>query len=275
MKEQTLRDLQLKILEMMKFIDKICRENGIMYHILGGTALGAVRHKGFIPWDDDMDIFMTPENYEKFKKVFYDTNQEKFYLQEWKLVDDYVEQAKLRYNGTTLIESVFKNKKEMHQGIYLDIFILHKCPKNNLWIQKKLYYYSHFIVGVTLTKRDWHPRTFFQKVSFAMCKVLGNQHILNYMFKQIYRYDTLEKDYKYCFFIDRATFKNAIFDAEQFDFYSENEFEDMILYGPKDIKKYLSQVYGDYMKLPPEAERQKRVHAEIWDTEKDYREYLK
>ena len=90
------RKVQNKILEIIKFVDKICRANGIVYYITAGTALGAVRHKGFIPWDDDLDIFMTPENYEKFKKVFYEQSREKFYLQEWKAVENYLEYAKVR-----------------------------------------------------------------------------------------------------------------------------------------------------------------------------------
>ena len=63
---QSVRQVQEKILETMKYIDALCRENGIVYYIMGGTALGAVRHGGFIPWDDDLDIFMTPDQYEKF-----------------------------------------------------------------------------------------------------------------------------------------------------------------------------------------------------------------
>ena len=70
MNNQTIHDVQMKILEVMKFIDKVCRKNDITYFIMGGTALGAVRHGGFIPWDDDLDIFMTPDQYEKFKLVF-------------------------------------------------------------------------------------------------------------------------------------------------------------------------------------------------------------
>ena len=68
--KKDVKEVQGKILEVMKYIDKVCRENGIVYYIMGGTALGAVRHGGFIPWDDDLDIFMTPSEYEKFKKVF-------------------------------------------------------------------------------------------------------------------------------------------------------------------------------------------------------------
>ena len=61
MNNQTIHDVQMKILEVMKFIDKVCRKNDITYFIMGGTALGAVRHGGFIPWDDDLDIFMSPD----------------------------------------------------------------------------------------------------------------------------------------------------------------------------------------------------------------------
>ena len=69
-KQCSIRDVQNKILEIMKYIDALCRKNGITYFIMGGTALGAVRHGGFIPWDDDLDIFMTPANYVKFKECF-------------------------------------------------------------------------------------------------------------------------------------------------------------------------------------------------------------
>jgi lipopolysaccharide cholinephosphotransferase len=101
--QQTVRDVQIKILEIMKYIDKLCRENGIVYYIMGGTALGAVRHGGFIPWDDDLDIFMTPEQYMKFKTVFEEQYSDTFILQEWKTTPDYLEYAKVRMNGTTFI----------------------------------------------------------------------------------------------------------------------------------------------------------------------------
>ena len=67
---QNVKDVQNKILDVMKFIDKLCRDNDVTYYIMGGTALGAVRHGGFIPWDDDLDIFMIPAEYEKFKTAF-------------------------------------------------------------------------------------------------------------------------------------------------------------------------------------------------------------
>lgn len=93
---QTVRDVQKKILETMKFIDSICRENNIIYYIMGGTALGAIRHGGFIPWDDDLDIFMTPDQYQKFKVIFKRIDSSKYVLQEWKTTDKYVEYAKIK-----------------------------------------------------------------------------------------------------------------------------------------------------------------------------------
>ena len=87
--KKSVRDVQDKILEVMKYIDAVCRKNGIVYYIMGGTALGAIRHGGFIPWDDDLDIFMTPEEYNKFKVALEKENNPKFVLQEWRTVEKY------------------------------------------------------------------------------------------------------------------------------------------------------------------------------------------
>ena len=121
----TVRDVQNKILEIMKYIDSICRMNGITYFIMGGTALGAIRHRGFIPWDDDLDIFMTPDQYKKFKSVFYLLHDNQYVLQEWKTTPNYLEYAKVRMNGTTFIEHCFADRKDMHHGIYVDLSLIH------------------------------------------------------------------------------------------------------------------------------------------------------
>ena len=117
---KSVRDVQMKILEVMKYIDKLCRNNSIVYYIMGGTALGAIRHGGFIPWDDDLDIFMTPAEYNRFKEVMEMENNQMFVLQEWRTTPNYLEYAKVRMNGTTFIEESFKDRKDLHQGIYYD-----------------------------------------------------------------------------------------------------------------------------------------------------------
>ncbi|MBO4572321.1 MAG: LicD family protein [Clostridia bacterium] len=89
--DKNIRAVQMKILEIMKYIDSLCRKHSITYFIMGGTALGAIRHGGFIPWDDDLDIFMTPSEYAKFKDVFEKENSDKFILQEWRTTEKYLE----------------------------------------------------------------------------------------------------------------------------------------------------------------------------------------
>ena len=184
------KTVQTKILEIAIFIDKVCRDNNIEYFLMGGTALGAVRHKGFIPWDDDFDIFMTPSNYSKFKKIISNMQQDKYYLQEWSVTKNYLEYSKLRMNGTTFIEEVFQNRKDMHHGIYVDIMILHKCP-NNMFKQYFIYFISKYLTLLGLSQRNWRPKTNFQNVILNLLKFLPNRLLSYFCYKLIYKYDDL------------------------------------------------------------------------------------
>ncbi|MFH7818871.1 LicD family protein [Neobacillus thermocopriae] len=274
MKQQTIKDVQNKILEIMKFIDKLCRENGIVYFIMGGTALGAVRHGGFIPWDDDLDIFMTPDNYKKFKEVFKKLNSDKFVLQEWEIVDHYLEYAKVRMNGTTFIERVYKDRKDMHHGIYVDIMILHKCPNNRL-IQRAIYYASKYVTLIALSQRNWTPKNTAQKLALKLLKLLPNKFISKQCYRLIYKYDDIKSNYSYCYFITKANFKQGVLNRTMFEKPVDIQFENIKLLGPNDIKQYLTLRYGDYMKLPSKEEQNAAVHAEIYDTKVGYEYYIK
>lgn len=269
----TVRDVQEKILETMKYIDAICRKNEITYYIMGGTALGAIRHGGFIPWDDDLDIFMTPSEYEKFKKAFENENSEKYVLQEWKTTPKYLEYAKVRMNGTTFIEEQFKERTDMHHGIYVDIMILHKVPNRKL-AQKITYYESKFVTLYGLSQRNWRPKTKGQALVLKMLKILPCKLMAKMCYKRIYKFDSREKDFKYCYWITPAKFKNGLFDESFFSSPVDIQFEDTALLGSEKIKEYLEYRYGDYMKLPSEESRKAAVHAMIYDTEKDYKEYM-
>ncbi|MBO7309824.1 MAG: LicD family protein [Clostridia bacterium] len=270
----TVRDVQEKILETMKYIDRLCRENGITYYIMGGTALGAVRHGGFIPWDDDLDIFMTPAEYERFKAVFNKQESDKFVLQEWRTTRKYLEYAKIRMNGTTFIEEHFKDFKEMHHGIYVDIMILHKVPDSK-FLQKKIYYYSKFVTLYGLSQRNWKPKTRSQALVLKSLKILPCKLMAKMAYKAIYKYDSMTESFKYCYWITPARFKNGLFDEEFFASAVDIPFEDTVLLGSEKIKEYLEYRYGDYMKLPSKEQQKAAVHAMIYDTERDYREYLK
>ena len=267
------KEVQEKILEIMKYIDALCRKNGIEYFIMGGTALGAVRHGGFIPWDDDLDIFMMPEQYEKFKAVFENHKSEKFILQEWKTTPGYLEYAKVRMNGTTFIEEQFKQRRDMHHGIYVDIMMLHKVPESK-YIQKKVYYYSKFVTLYALSQRNWKPKTKAQSLALLVLKLLPCKLIAKICYKAIYKYDSLEENYKFCYWITPAKFKNGLFDKEFFTNPTDIAFEDTVLLASRKIKDYLEYRYGNYMVLPSEEARKAAVHAMIYDTEKDYSYYI-
>ncbi len=273
MSYQTIKDVQNKILEIMKFIDKICRDYHIVYYIMRGTALGAVRHGGFIPWDDDIDIFMTPENYEKFKNVFYKINNKKYVLQEWKIVDDYLEYAKVRMNNTTFIEKNFKDRKDMHHGIYVDIMLLHKCPSNR-FIQKIIYYQSKYVTLVALSQRNWKSKSWMQKLALALLKILPNKRLSTLCYKNIYKYKGLINKFNHCYFITKANFAQGIFDKEIFEKPADVQFEDTTLMGPTKIKEYLEIRYGDYITLPPIEHQKAAIHAEIYDTNVGFEAYI-
>ena len=264
----------MKILEIMKYIDALCRNNKIVYYIMGGTALGAIRHGGFIPWDDDLDIFMTPEEYNKFKCVFMKENSAQYVLQEWRTVPEYLEYAKIRMNGTTFIEEQFQERTDMHQGIYVDIMILHKVP-DNLLIQKLVYLESKFVTLYGLSQRNWKPKTSLQAFVLRSLKFLPCKMMAKLSYWHIYLYDPKQMpDFKYCYWITPAKFRNGLFEASFFDTPVDIAFEDTMLLGSERIQDYLSYRYGDYMKLPSEEARRAAVHAMIFDTQRDYREYL-
>ena len=271
--KKSVRDVQDKILEVMKYIDAICRKNGIVYYIMGGTALGAIRHGGFIPWDDDLDIFMTPAEYEKFKAAMAADGNEKFMLQEWRTVKKHLEYAKVRMNGTTFIEESFKDRKDLHQGIYVDIMMLHKVPESN-FMQKLVYYESKFVTLYALTQRNWKPKSSGQALVCNLLKVLPCQLIARMCYNRIYKYEDMKEGFKWCYWITPAKFRSGLFDKSFFEEPVDVPFEDTVLYGSKHIKEYLKYRYGDYMKLPSKEQQEAAVHAMIFDVDKDYSEYL-
>ena len=258
----------------MKYIDSLCRKNGVIYFIMGGTALGAIRHGGFIPWDDDLDIFMTPSEYEKFKMAFEKDRSDKFIIQEWRTTPKYLEYAKVRMNGTTFIEECFKDRKEMHHGIYVDIMILHKVPCKKA-LQKIVYYDCKFVTLYGLSQRNWKPKTKGQAFVLFVLKLLPKRLIAKLCYKRIYKYDHLQSRFKWFYWITPAKFKNGLFDESYFNNPIDIPFEDTELLGSSHIKDYLSYRYGDYMKLPSEEQRKFAVHALFASTDYDYKEYFK
>lgn len=118
----TLREIQLFELQMLKDVVKVCDDNNITYILSSGTLLGAVRHGGFIPWDDDIDIYMPLSDYKKFLKIAQRELGEKYFVQNYKTDKNYSEMwTQIRANGTTSMP-VKAYKFDIHYGMCMDIF---------------------------------------------------------------------------------------------------------------------------------------------------------
>lgn len=261
-------ELQDKILEIAVYIDKLCREYDINYCLMGGSALGAKRHGGFIPWDGDLDVFMTPGNYEKFRKVFNENgDKEKYYLQEWGLTDGMVTISKIRLNNTSYIEESLK-KWDIHHGIYVDIFILHTCPDNKLQ-QIHQCLWAKYVIMKGLAIRGYNRRGGFLGFALKVMSHMPDRLWVKHGLKQVYKYRNKKTNY-FCNFMGKAVFKNAIYKREYFENPEYVPFEKAELKAPEKLHEFLSERFGDYMK-PPSPERIKwEQHAESWDFDKPY-----
>ena len=260
-------DLQNVILNIAKDVDEFCVANGIEYCLMGGSALGAKRHGGFIPWDDDLDFFMTPDNYEKFRDAFNKSGDKtKYYIQELGAVDGRVITAKVRLNNSYYEEEILKGWK-IHHGVYIDIFILHTCPNNKIkryW----QYFWAKYLIVKGLANKDYKRRsdvinTFIKVVGI----ILPKRFLLNYGLKQVYRFRNEQSDF-FCNYLGKALRKSGTYKRKYFEGVKRVPFETITLYAPALIEEFLTDRFGDYMK-PPTSERIKyEQHSSTWNLEK-------
>lgn len=267
-----LKELQKVELEILLEVDRVCKKNKIKYFLVSGTLLGAIRHKGFIPWDDDIDICMPVKDYRKFCKVCRKELNEKYFLQTYETDLTSMLFAKVRKNGTTAIEEN-REKRAYHQGVWIDIFPLVAIKNDSRWIEK-------FTQTVLFAKRlikkkiDWIEEDknlpFYKKIHrlIPLSSVrLFVGIILKKAFKNPEKYDS-------CYYIWSKKKFYARFETSLFESVSDMEFEGYTFPVPTKWHEYLTVVYGDYMKLPPPEKRNGGCHTiSIIDLESDYRNY--
>lgn len=263
---QTLDSVKRLELKILKYVDRICRANGLKYYLIGGTLLGAIRHKGFIPWDDDIDIVMFREDYNKFLDIV-NQGDNTYFVQNTKSDPNYTRYiTKIRLNDTLFVEESSKNLL-MHQGIFIDIFPLDKIvlPINEKRIVRRIYIANKILrvqkikIGVTegrtifLTKRN-------ELVKFLLKGIPSN--LFTKWVDFIYTLDNNKDTDLITNFSSQYGWRKQSFNIDVFGEGTYLEFEGHQFMAPAKWEIILKSLYGDYMKLPPE-EKQNSGHIVV------------
>lgn len=249
-----LEKLHEVLLSIIKDIDDLCKENGVKYYLAGGSALGAIRHQGFIPWDDDLDILMDIENYEKFKQVCETRlDKSKYYFEEGNSEEFPMLFSKIRLRNTTFLEGYEKYCKQSCLGIYIDIFLLHNTTRNKFY-QFKQFLYTRLLVANSLYKIGYRTNSRLKKLVLNYASKLSAKR-KNKLLRYVTKFDHRKTDL-YCEFVGRGKKKNKIYKKSMFGEGKRIAFAGESLFVPAQIENYVVQLFGkDCMELPPESKR--------------------
>lgn len=268
MAQYDIRPLQLRVLEILLAVDKACKAHGLRYYIVAGTLLGAVRHKGFIPWDDDLDIAMPRADYDKLI-----AHCKEYLPAQFEMIcgeNDAVYPlpfAKIQDAHTTIIE-------RMHLrylgGIYIDVFPLDGVPSNSLSRRWHFIKYEYYKRCLYLCCRDpyKHGHGPSSWVPLLVQKIYNHQELFRKMRKLQTEVDYDSSD----MVVDHDDGLRGVMPHTVFGTPTPIMFEGKEVMGIEQADRYLSQKYGDYMTIPPhDDQRQHNFH--YLDLQKPYREY--
>lgn len=268
-----IKSVQNKILEITLYFDKFCQKYNITYYLMGGSALGAIRHNGFIPWDDDLDVFMTYDNYIKFietarKKL----DTENFYLQEENTNEWPLFFTKLRMNGTTFVEEDTKNRK-MHKGFYIDVMCLNNVSTNIIYRYIQ-YLSARLITAQTIAERGYLTNSYMKKVVMFFSKLIIKGFLKQGLISFVRSLNNKETKHVGHFF-GRAKFSKTSFPTAYLGKPRNVKFSNALLPVPQEVEKYLSLRYGNnFMQMPDEKTKSEYPsHASFIDLNVDYKEY--
>lgn len=267
-----LRELQLIQLEILKVIDKFCKTNNIKYSLYAGSLLGAVRHKGFIPWDDDLDICMERSEYNKFIDEWLKKGPEGYILQNKETEPSFTQSfTKIRKDHTTFLQSEDEAGK-YHTGIFVDIFPIDRMP--NEGVAKRIFDIRCMLYQ--LYTREFVPPKSGKITKLATSVLLkctsskSRKRIRSRLLKKI-----TENDNDYSLnttAIETMASLKIRFPKDMLDSYTFLKFEDGEFMCFKDWDEHLRCKFGDYMKLPPKEEQTWKHHPLIIDFERNFEE---
>ena len=252
LKEKDLKRLHQDLLPILLELDRICKKHNIRYFLSSGTLLGAVRHKGFIPWDDDIDVEMMREDYNKFCKICkLELSHDKFFLQNQSNYKNYNwVYGKLRLKNTEYIRSGQEHLRQK-TGIFIDIFPLDKV-KDNKFSQ----YLIATVCGLSRTML-WscvgkkNSKTLYQRLKYSVLSIIPRSFAIN-LYKSFSQfYNNTDTDYRASYNMKLPDRKCFIYKNKWYEDVLYIEFEGYKLPIPIGYKDILKMYYGDYMKLPP------------------------
>ena len=272
--EKILDELKKTEIDLLKLFIDTCKKLNLHYYVVGGTLLGAVRHKGFIPWDDDIDVAMMRHDYDIWvneapklitdSKYFIQTHMtDKFYPANF---------AKLRNSETTFIETSLR-KLDINHGVFIDVFPLDYYPekplKRLIFKINQVRYSSKIFDAYDLEAINYSKRK-------AIFRRLIGLTVTGSPFSSVIKRERLYRSTNSSHLV--ANLSGAWGDKEimPISIYGEGtqlKFEDIIVSAPSQYKKLLTNVYGDYMQLPPVEKRISHHYTEVIDLHKTYKHY--
>lgn len=267
--DQDVKQVQAILLEMMDDVHNLCQKYGLCYMMSGGCAIGAVRHQGFIPWDDDIDICMPRQDYERLPKLLLETFPDKYQVQELYGHKDYdLNFTKIRLNGTKFVE--LTDTEPQIAGIFIDVFPIENVYDNVILRFFQRFYSDglQFICSCVRIKEKKEKFLHYTQGNVKLKLMLWVKSAMGSFFSFFsFRHWLLLTEYylKHCdetnsYWISIPTGRNH-FDGERYPrdwFFAPvlKEFAGRQYYFPAKVENYLKQLYGDYMTIPKKEERE-------------------
>lgn len=256
------RRLQNIILSIAIDLKKICDKHDIPYFIIGGTQLGAVRHGGFIPWDDDFDLGMKRNDYNRFLKACEtDLDKNKYFIQTEDTEEYYAFSfGKIQLKGTEFTEKFSKNVPIKH-GIFVDVFPYDNIPDGKL--QRIFFLFKNHILKTFLWIKcgygeECHKKKTYYKLVKVFAFFISKDRLKKMRLKLVQKYNSIETKQSFTSDYPREHLMNVWFNSP-----ADYKFETEKFQGFREVDKYLKNLYGNYMEIPPVDKRKTHTIEEV------------
>lgn len=269
--QDKIKDMQAVGLKMVLFFDEFCQKHNLTYFLCGGCCIGSVRSGGFIPWDDDVDVFMPRESYERLKKLWEDTDKYEiqFSTEEFECQSPFLT---ICDKDTTFVKTYRKDMDVSH-GVALDVLPLDGCPQGFKRKMQKIWAmaYSLLIVGKAPDNHGGLMRA-LGKVGLFLIRGKLRYRLWRFCEKKMSQYPISECDYITELCAGPHYMQNE-YPKEAFAEMKRVNFEGYQLPIPIGYDTYLKMAFGDYMKLPPKEKQICHHEYEFMDMNTPYKQY--